>query len=245
MDDLSRTEPPSPRRRAEARRAGDVPRSALFVQWAQLAALTGVFAMLGGLMLDTLAQALAASLTRAASAGPDALVTAFDVTLDASLFNTVFAVVGLPLLALLLAGLVAPIVYSGWVWCPGRKRAGRGNSAFSEAGYAVFRVSLKLLIAGGVSVLAWQALPPHALGASAAQLTPFAAQALLDAWLGLLVALAGLAVIDAAWNAWRWWKRHAMSVRDLEAEASEGEARPEVRAALRTRRASSRSGAKA
>src|SRR5574340_372707 len=45
--DLSRTEPASPRRLQQARRAGDVPRSAEFVAWATLVSALAVLAWLG------------------------------------------------------------------------------------------------------------------------------------------------------------------------------------------------------
>lgn len=234
-DDASdRTESPSAQRLAEARRAGDLPRSGELTRWAMLATALALLAGFGAQGFEFLKGWLARQL--AAVGGP----------LPAAPFDAALAVLwpALPLLlALLAAAIVAPLLLSGWAFS-GAPRLARLDPlgvlrrlASADAGFDAVRFVCKCLIVLSVIRLAWDAgIAPVPETAAAVELPARFAAPLWQALEWLLAGLAGLAVLDAGWRWWRWWRRHAMTPREAQAEAMENEASPELRAALRRRR---------
>lgn len=241
--DLSRTEPASAKRLQEARRAGDVPRSAELSGWLVLLAGLVTFSWLAPRLLDALSGVMRAAMAQAAQA-PTSVFSASPLA-DA-LLAALWAL--LPLLAILfVVALAAPVALSGWVYAPQAARAdlSRANPVrplmrfFSaEAMFDGFRMLLKLALL--VAALAWALTRGwaewQALGADGG------APALMRAvrWVGNgLLALAGAlalaAALDAGWRWWRYLRRHAMTWQEVLAEARESEVSPEVRARIRGR----------
>jgi flagellar biosynthetic protein FlhB len=233
--DLSRTEPASPRRLQDARRAGDVPRSGELTRWAMLLAALGVLGWSGGRLLGGL-QAMAA----AAWGGAAEPLSPTVLTLLGELLWLVLPV----LAAIFVAALVAPLLLSGWVFAP---RASQpdfarasplralsrlfSHDAWFDAAAAVLRLGL---VAGALAwalSTGWDVLPGTAADAS---LPAFAA------WVGrgvlaVAVALALGVALDAGWRWWRYLRRHAMTWQEVLAEAREAELPAEVQAQLRAR----------
>ncbi|MCA1978594.1 MAG: EscU/YscU/HrcU family type III secretion system export apparatus switch protein [Thiobacillus sp.] len=241
--DLSRTEPASAKRLQEARRAGDVPRSAELTGWLVLLAALGAFTWLAPHLLDALSGLMRAALTQAAR--PTSVVFADSALADALLAAlwTFF-----PLLAIaFVVALVAPVALSGWVYAPQASQAdwSRANPfkffvrAWSvDALFDGARTLLKWLLAG--AVLAWLLADGgggwQALGAGDVR----AALPRAAGWVGhglaaLVGALALIAALDAGWRWWRYLRRHAMTWQEVLAEARESEVSPEVRARIRGR----------
>ncbi len=237
-NDLSRTEPASARRLQEARRSGDVPRSAELSGWLVLLAALGVLGWQAPHLLEALRGLLRAALQHAAEPFSPALTEATLAALWATL----------PLLvAVFVAAAIAPMLLSGWVYAPGvtqadLSRAHPLKSLFrlfsAEAWFDGTRALLKFVLAAGAVAwviesgwTAWQALgspgPQDPLQAAAG-------------WVGQgVIALAGglalAAALDAGWRWWRYLQRHAMTWQEVLAEARESEVSPEVRARLRAR----------
>ncbi len=236
--DLSRTEPASPRRLQEARRAGDVPRSPELTAWLVLLA---ALAMLGW----SAPRLLGAMQVLVESAFMHAAQPLSPLLLDV-VQSTLWAV--LPLLgAIFIAALVAPMVLSGWVFAPQVtqvdltranpfKPLGRLFSLafWFDGGLALLKWALAGVAVGWALSTGWPGL--HGLAATDMN-TMLSATA---AWIGrgvlaLAAALAVAAALDAGWRWWRYLQRHAMTWQEVLAEARESEVGPEVRAQMQRR----------
>ncbi|HQT30887.1 MAG TPA: EscU/YscU/HrcU family type III secretion system export apparatus switch protein [Thiobacillus sp.] len=235
--DLSRTEPASSQRLQQARKAGDVPRSAELTAWVVLLAALG---MLGWLM----PRLLAALQNLTESAFISAARPFSRLYMDA-VQSVLWAVLPL-LLIIMVASLAAPMLISGWVFAP-------QQTQFNLLRVNVFKVLLRLfsadfwfdgllavlklvllavaifwILASGEGVQGLAGLPLNvAFGHTAAWLE--------RGLLGLATALALVAALDVGWRWWRYLRRHAMNWQDVLAEAREAEVSPEVRAQLRDR----------
>ncbi len=230
--DLSRTEPASPRRLQQARSEGDVPRSAELTAWVVL------FSALAGLGWG--GPKIFASLTQQFQTAFQSVAQPFPTEPFAPWLSWVSVM--LPVLALIfIAVLIAPMLLSGWVFAP---RAMQFNAQrlnpflvftrlFSRDGvYVIVKTLLKFALIVGVCWLTlsgeWTRLWSLPLGNLEASIR--AAAGLL--WQGLLAVtgvLAVIALMDAAWQWWRYRTRHAMSWQEVLAEAKESEASPEMR----------------
>jgi flagellar biosynthetic protein FlhB len=161
----------------------------------------------------------------------------------------------LPLLAaIFVAGLVAPLLLSGWVFAPQRLQPDllRANpfKLFSRLFSADFWFdgSLALLkCALAAAVIAWmlesaegvQDLTDRTLNSALAHTAAWMGRGLLV----LAAALALAAALDAGWRWWRYLRRHAMTWQEGLAEAREAELSPEIRAQLRDRQQQTGQGA--
>lgn len=233
--DLSRTEPASPRRLQDARRAGDVPRSGELTRWLMLLAALGVLGWSGGRLLDGLQAVAAAAWGRAAEPLSPAML---------SLLTELVWLLLPVLAAIFVAALVAPLLLSGWVFAPKASQPDFARAsplralsrlfshdAWFDAAAAMLRLGL---VAGALAwalSTGWDALPGTAADAS---LPAFAA------WVGrgvlaVAVALALAVALDAGWRWWRYLRRHAMTWQEVLAEAREAELPAEVQAQLRAR----------
>ncbi len=231
--ELSRTEPPSAKRLREARSRGDVPRSAEWSGWLLLLAGAAALAWLAPQIIAALRELFASTLGNAARP-LDSLPTA-----------PVFALVRELLLllgALFAAALVAPLLLSGWVYAPAAARADFSRLLrrilTADAWFAGALGMLKLVLAG--SALAWAVSAGWRDWQALVLADPAAGLARAADWVGrglivLVAALALVAVLDAGWRWWRYLRRHAMSWREVLAEAREYEVAPELRARLRAR----------
>lgn len=236
--DLSRTEPPTARRLRDARRRGDVPRSA---EWSGWVALLAAFALLGGTaprLFDALRVLLQTTLTNAARP----LASAQGEPVLAVLWAV------LPFLAATFAvALLAPLLLSGWVYAPAAVRADFSRAsplapllrlASADAWFDGSLVLLKLVLAA--VALAWSVSGDWQAWSTLEAADPAEALPVAADWIGrgliaLAVALAVVAMLDAAWRWWRYLRRHAMTWQEVLAEARESEPDPEVRARMRAR----------
>ncbi len=238
--DLSRTEPASPRRLQEARAAGDVPRSGELTGWIVLLSALSALGWLAPRLMAGLGDVVESSLLLAGEASLGQL-------LEGPLLELLLTVLAL-LAVIFIAGIVAPMLLSGWVFSPQTMQvdirrlspAGRLSRLLSaEAWFDLGRTLLKfVLVAGAIAwVLAtgWDSLSglplEHAEQAASAAY----------AWVGRgLMAIVGVlaivAVLDGGWRWWRYLRRHAMTWQEVLAEAREAEGSPEIRARLRQRR---------
>jgi flagellar biosynthetic protein FlhB len=236
--DLSRTEPASPRRLHEARKAGDVPRSAELSGWLVLLAALGVLSWQAQRLLGAARDMMAAAFTHAARPGApflDAVQT--------------FLWAALPVLvAIFVAALVAPMLLSGPVFAPKvtQPQLARANPFKPFARFfsidalvdgALALLKLVLVVAAGAWALSlgWADLQTLAVDESFAAMLPAVSAWVLDALLALVAALAVIAALDAGWRWWRYLRRHAMTWQDVLAEAREAEGSPEMRAQVRAR----------
>lgn len=236
--DLSRTEPASPRRLQEARRAGDVPRSAELTAWVVLLAALAVLGWLAPRLLNAMQALTEAALIHAAHPFSPALLEATKSALWAVL----------PVLVVIfVAALLAPMLLSGWVYAPQVTQADltRANpfkplvrlfsaESLFDGMLALLKLALVAVAVGWALANGWPGL--RALLGSAVDESLQAGAA----WVGrgvlaLAAALAVAAALDAGWRWWRYLRRHAMTWQEVLAEARESEAHPEVRAQLRGR----------
>ncbi len=236
--DLSRTEPASPRRLQEARNAGDVPRSAELTAWVVLLSALGGLAWLAPRLTGALQTLTEAAFTHAAHP----LSPVFLEAVQAALWTV------LPVLVVIfVAGLVAPMLLSGWVYAPQATQADLTRAhpfkplsrlfsvdAWFDGGLALLKLALVAAAVGWTLASGWPEL--HGLVDGG----PNAAFAATAAWVGqgmlaLAAALAVTAAFDAGWRWWRYLRRHAMTWQEVVAEAREAEVHPEVRAQLRGR----------
>lgn len=241
--DLSRTEPPSPRRLQEARRAGDVPRSGELTAWLVLLAALGVLGWQGPRLLLTLQDLTSAAFGGAAQPFSPLLLAPVQAVLWALL-----PVLG----AIFAAALVAPMLLSGWVYAPAAVRSdlARANPfktlsrlLSADAWFDAMRALLKLLTVGAAGWWAlasgWDALPAEGGRAALADAAAWVGQGMM----AVAAALAIVAALDAVWRWWRYLRRHAMTYQDVLAEAREAELPAEVRAQLRARQQQAGQGA--
>ncbi|MFP5409842.1 MAG: EscU/YscU/HrcU family type III secretion system export apparatus switch protein [Gammaproteobacteria bacterium] len=241
--DLSRTEPASARRLQEAREAGDVPRSRELAGWLILLTALGVLGWQAPALAASLQATLTAALTHAAQPFAPAFVEAVVAVLWAAL----------PVLvALFVAALVAPMLLSGWVYAPHLTQA-------DPARVHPFKSLARLFSADGWFDAALTALKLVLVGLAVAWALTAGWAALDDlerhpggaaGWVGqgvlaLVAALAVAALLDAGWRWWRYLRRHAMTWREVLAEAREAELPAEVQAQLRARQQQAGQGANA
>lgn len=236
--DQSRTEPASARRLQEARRAGDVPRSAELSSWLVLLAALAVLVWGAPRLFEALQVLTVAAFSQAA------------LPLSARLVDAAHGVLWaiLPLLvAIFIAALVAPMALSGWVYAPEAARVDLARvhpakpfarmfslDAWFDGSLALLKLALAAAAAGWALASGWSEL--HDLSGS--DLRTVVGDT--SAWVGrgvlaLAAALAVAAALDAGWRWWRYLRRHAMTWQEVLAEAREAEVHPEIRAQLRGR----------
>lgn len=242
-DNYSRTEPASARRLAQARAGGDVPRSSDLVSLLVLVIMVAGLAGWGASLFSQLQQLVTAYLLNLSQFS----VTQFTPESAFSLLQSIGLLVLPFLLALFLAGLLAPMLLSGWVFAPQamRFRSERLNPLprmlriFSADGwFDGFKALVTWLAAGGVLVWFFQAHLDELAGLPAMPLDDAVALAggmlLKGLSIFLLVAFLG-ALLDAPWQWWRYLKSLAMTRAEALAEAREAEGNPELKARLRAR----------
>ncbi len=236
--DLSRTEPASPRRLQQARRAGDVPRSGELTAWLVLLTALGILVWSApSLVSAMLALTASAFMSAAHPLSPPFLAAA------TALMWAVLPVLG----AIFIAALVAPMLLSGWVFAPQVTQADLSRIRFFkplarlatldfwfDGSLALLKLALAATAVGWALTTGWPTLNTLIAGDTGAVLLASAA------WVGrgmlaLATALAVAAALDAGWRWWRYLQRHAMTWPEVLAEAREAEGSPEMRAQMRDR----------
>lgn len=236
--DYSRTEPASERRLAQARAGGHVPRSAELSSLLVLTTMTASLAVWGAHLFTRLQDLMAAHFRGVAQFSPE---SAFSLLQQVALQTLPF------LGALFLAGLIAPMLLSGWVFAPRviQFNGERLNPLlrlarfFSPNGlFDSFKALLSFLVAG--VLLAWF-FQAHLNDLAKLTTLPFAEAVVLTGELllkGLLMLLGMVflaALLDAPWQWWRYLKGLAMTRAEVLAEAREAEGSPELKARIRAR----------
>jgi flagellar biosynthetic protein FlhB len=244
-DPSSRTEEATPRRLEEARRRGDVPKSADLPAFAALAAAAGAVAMAGGGAARSISQALVPFI-----AHPDAISLQGGGAVQvgrAALMASAPAIV-MVMGAAAAAGVFGNLVQHGFLWSPAKLKpqldklnpmAGFGR-IFGIDGLVQFGKSLGKI--GVVAAVAFLVLKPRSAqlsGLSAldpSAILPLTAAA-LKALVFAVVTVMGLgAVIDWLWQRHRFLQRMRMSKEELKEDFRQSEGDPHVKGKLKQMR---------
>jgi len=237
-----RTEQPTPKRLADARKEGNIPRSRELATAAVFAAGVLVLVGFGPAMARDALRWMRAALT------PDAQLSGAPQDLFAHagcLLLRLFAVIAPLLVICLVAGLIAPLVMgslkvSSKALTPDLKRlnplAGIKRLYGAQALVELLKSLLRVALVGSTAGLClWQgtrqllpvlnqALEPaiaHALGFTVTLLVSTAA------------ALGVLALMDAPYQWWNWKRKLKMTRQELRDELKDSEGKPEVKGRIR------------
>lgn len=239
-DRSSRTEAPTPKRRRDARRKGQVARSPLLAGWATVLAAAVVLPALGRHLLSAWEGLFAATTATMAHPSPGAALRLLDKGLSAA-SSALLPVLGI----VAVVALVVSVAQVGLhlspqaLWRPGQLSPAKGaKRLLSIRGvWAAARSALELIVLAIVGYLAVHGLSammvsgPMPLSATVGA----TASATLDAVRYL--ALAGLVVAGADWTFQR--RRLAQDLRmtkqEVKEEARRSEGSPELRRAVRAR----------
>ena len=241
-DSSSKTEEASPRRLEEARRRGDVAKSADLASWASMAGTAGAVAMAGGWMCRDLAQRLLPFLAHADSFelqnGGAVEVMRLAVTAAAPALLVVLG-------AGMASGVAGNVLQHGFLWSTERLAPDLSKISpmsgfkrlFGIDGLMHFlRSVLKLVIVGTV---AWMSLKPHARDfeglarSEPAAILPIAAALLKSLAFAVLTFLGVGAGLDWLWQRQRFMARMRMSREEMKEEHRQAEGDPHVKARLR------------
>lgn len=243
-DSASRTEEATPRKLDEARRKGDVARSADLNQAVSLGAACAVLIGAGGSLSTGLAQALLPfiasphELTGLLESGRGAEIGRRAVMAAAPF---VLAVLG----ASALAGAGANILQQGLLWSP-EKLAPDFNRVSPMSGFQrmfgidafvqFLKTLLKLVVTGWV---AWSVLAPHRTDLpNLAAMDPisvlaFARKLLIALFSAILTFLALTGALDWIWQRQRFQQRMRMSREEIKEEHRQSEGDPHIKARRR------------
>ena len=238
----SRTEEATPRRLEEARKDGDVPKSA---ELAQVSALAGAFAAIalgGGALGRNLAEQLTPFI-----AHPDTIPlhgaagTAVAWQVLAAGGPALLAVLG----ATMLAGVGGNVVQHGFLFTTAKLRPDLNRISPAEGfrrlfgidGLANFlRAGLKVILTG---LIAWWVISPRAaqlptlVGLDASALLAYCAGLARNLMFAVLALLATGALIDFIWQRQRFLVRMRMTKEELKEDYRQSEGDPHVRARQR------------
>ena len=241
-DPSSKTEEATPRRLEEARRQGNVAKSADLATWATMAGVASAVAVAGGWLARDLALKLLPFLAQ-----PDAFVLenggaveVFRLALNAAA-PALLVVLGMGVAC----GVAGNLLQHGFLWTTSRlapdlsrlsPMSGFGRLFGIDGLMHFLRSIVKLAIVG---VVAWIVLKPHAAefaGLSRmdlAALLPFAAGILKSLAFAILVFLGVAAGLDFLWQQQRFRQRMRMSREELKDEHRQSEGDPQVKARIR------------
>jgi len=238
----SKTEEPTGKRLEEARRHGEIAKSADLTSWASLAGVSGAIAIYGGWACQDLTQRLVPFLE-----APDAFSLENGGAVD--VLRRALAA-GAPALMLVLgagmvAGVAGNVIQQGFVFSPDRIKpdlsklslTGGLKRMFGIDGAANFvRSIIKIVIVGWV---AWATLSPHfhelqnLSGMEPAAILPFAAGILKSLAISILTFLGAGAVLDWIWQRHRFIERLRMTREEVKEEVKQSEGDPQIKAKLR------------
>lgn len=237
-----RTERASPKRRQDARKKGQVPRSRELSAAVMMAAAVAVLLGAGGDLIEGAAQWLhsALSLSPQLLAEPQRLPQRFGELLAGALWLVV------PLLAAcFFAALASPLLIGGWNFSAGSLAPdfqrlsplkGLGRMFSSHAAGELGKSLAKVFLLGGIAaVCARGALPQLLALSSAPAASGMAAGAAicLNTLLWLCGGLLLIAALDVPLQLWSYAKQLRMTRQELREEYKQAEGRPEVKAKIR------------
>lgn len=241
-DASSRTEEATPRRLEEARKRGEVAKSADFASWASMAGTAGAIAMAGGWLCRDLTQRLLPFLSHADSFdlqnGGAVEVMRLAVTAAAPALVVVLG-------AGMASGVAGNVLQHGFLWSTERLTPDFSKISplsgfkrlFGIDGLMQFlRSVLKLVI---VAVVAWMSLKPHVRDfeglarTEPAAVLPIAAALLKSLAFAVLTFLGVGAGLDWLWQRQRFMARMRMSREEMKEEHRQSEGDPHVKARQR------------
>lgn len=243
QDKEQQTEKPTQRRLEEARRKGNVPMSRDVTATIVLGMLTILLVAIGGTMAADFTRSLHPLLASA-----DAV--RFDVGGDLGvMLGGLLARVGwvaAPVFGvLLLAAVIGGIGQNGLVisaerlqpkWERVSPMAGLKRMFSLQTLVELIKGTLKIVI---IAIAAWFAIRPSLDGLDTMPLTDPAATAgiiggvLLDLLIYVLAAMFVMAVLDAGWQRFSWWRNLHMSRDELRDEHKQMEGNPEIKGRIR------------
>jgi flagellar biosynthetic protein FlhB len=241
-DAASKTEDPTPRRLDEARRKGDVAKSADFAQAASLAGAFGVLAILGGWMARNLLEQLRPFLEH-----PDSISMQGMAGVGVARYALMAA---LPVLLVVMAatalsGVAGNLIQTGLIFTTEKMKpslekispmAGLQRMFGPEGLMQFLRALAKVVLTGAI---AWYVLAPHAgelvrlADMSPAAMLPYAMGLLVPLAFAVLMLMAGIGVLDWIWQRQRFMERMRMTKEELKEEFRQSEGDPHVRARQR------------
>jgi len=240
-EDDSKTEEPTAKKLADARKKGDVPKSQDFSQLASLAGAFGVIAIAGGWLARDMVQALAPFIAQAGQ---------MDVEGGANMIARKVLLAALPPLVLVmvvsgLLGAAANVAQSGFLFSAEKMKPdfkkldpikGLGR-IFGPDGMMQFAKSaLKFLVTG---VIAWFVLKPDAnvviglVGMDPAAMLPLAVDLCKKLFWAVLIFLVVTAGFDWFWQRMRFNKRMRMSLKEIKDEHKDSDGDPHIKAKRR------------
>lgn len=240
-DQESKTEEPSAKKLADARKKGDVPKSQDFSQLASLAGAFGVIAIAGGWLARDMVQALVPFIAQAGQ---------MDVEGGANMIARKVLLAALPPLVLVmvvsgLLGAAANIAQSGFLFSAEKMKPdfnkldpmkGLGR-IFGPDGLMQFAKSaLKFLVTG---VIAWFVLKPDAnvviglVGMDPAAMLPLAVDLCKKLFWAVLIFLVVTAGFDWFWQRLRFNKRMRMTLKEVKDEHKDSDGDPHIKAKRR------------
>ncbi len=240
-----KTEKPSAKKLKDARKRGDVPRSADLVAAVSLLAVTFVLVRSGAAAMVRLQAHLSASLTRLAERSdlaltPEALGT---MVVDDGLL---LAVLAAPvMITAAAAGLVGNVAQSGWVFAPERLTPDFTRLSPQKGWQRIRPIQSGITLLKAVAACAVVGALAWSLGQDALVETPrlawmSPAGAALEGWGWIRRLLwqggAALLLLAGADVGWQWWRHYAnlkMSKHELRDEAKSSDGNPEIKARVR------------
>jgi len=238
-----RTEQPTPKRLADARKEGNIPRSRELATAAVFAAGVVALAGFGPAMAHGALRWMRAALT------PDVQLLGAPQDLFAHaghLLLRLFAVIAPLLVICLIAGLAAPLVMgslkvSSKALTPDLKRLNPlagikrlyGAQALAELVKSLLRV---VLVGSAAGLCLWQGVQHRLLPVLNQALEPAIAHALgftLTLLISTAAALGVLALMDAPYQWWNWKRKLKMTRQELRDELKDSEGKPEVKGRIR------------
>ena len=243
-DPESKTEEASPQKLEEARKKGDVAKSADVAPALSLLCVTGVLIMGGGYFATNMAQGFLPFI-----AAPHAMLGGLEagggVEIGARVLWVVAPFLGAVMLAAILGGVGGNVAQSGLVisaekmkpkWSKVSPMAGF-KRIFGPDGLMQFAQTLLKLVA--VGVICWMVLKPHArqfetmAAMSPLTILPLARDLMIALMSSALVFLALTAGGDFVWQKMRFAKRMRMSKEELKEEYKQSEGDPHIKAKLK------------
>lgn len=246
-DKESRTQEPTPRKLEEARKRGDVAKSADLSQAASLAAACMVLIGAGGSLSTGLAQALLPFI-----AAPDQLAGLLEHGGGAEIGRRAVMAAAPFVLAVLgataLAGVSANVLQQGLLWSPEKLAPDFSRVSplsgfermFGIDGFVQFlKTLLKLVVTGWV---AWSVLAPHRnelpnlAAMDPISVLTFARKVLVALISAMLTFMALTGALDFIWQRQRFLQRMRMSREEIKEEHRQSEGDPHIKARLKQMR---------
>jgi flagellar biosynthetic protein FlhB len=240
-----KTEKPSAKKLRDARKRGEVPRSADLVAAVSLLAVTFVLVQSGETAMVRLQAHLSESLTRLAERA-GMLLTPESLGTMAAQDGMLLAVLAAPvMLAAATAGLVGNVVQSGWVFAPERLTPDLSRLSPAQGWQRIRPVHSGMTLLKAIAACTVVGALAWTLGKDAlvdtprlAWMSPESAAIAGWAWVRRLLWQGGTALLilagaDVGWQWWRYYANLKMTRQELRDEARSSDGNPEIKARVR------------